>query len=280
LVSKYFKTDFYYLGLQDKRDELIGICPIHETGNGLIKNLNSGQFHYIPNGGWLLNREKEIKISGLPIPFNARIECFTLPSLKEFKVSYSKPTKSFCTLIVDLEKKEDEIWSEYIDPKRRNMIRKALKTGLQLKNGFDALKDFYILYSENSSRNGPEKLPLNFFEVLIRDVKNIHFKPFVAYKDDSPCGSLGLIYDKNYALYWLGATKHNAGNFGQGELLQWEAIKDVKVYGCKYYDLCYIEKERLPHIYEFKKGFSKTEVEVPYIVKKQIMFRIINKLWK
>jgi hypothetical protein len=280
LVSKYFNTDFYYFALLDKKGELVGICPIHETRNGLTKSLNSGQFHYIPNGGWLLSCEKEINISGLPIPFNARFECFALPAIKEFGAKYSKPTKSFCTLIVDLEKDEDEIWSESIDSKRRNMIRKSLKTDLRIKKGFDALKDFYMLYSENSDRKGIEKLPISFFEELTREVKNVHFVPFVAYKDDFRCGALGLIYDKDYAFYWLGSTKHNAGNLGQGDLLQWEAIQHSKANGCKYYDLCYIEKERLPHIYEFKKGFSKTEVEVPYILKKQTMFRIMNKLQK
>lgn len=280
LVSKYFNTDFYYFALLDKKGELVGICPIHETRNGLTKSLNSGQFHYIPNGGWLLSCEKEINISGLPIPFNARFECFALPAIKEFGAKYSKPTKSFCTLIVDLEKDEDEIWSESIDSKRRNMIRKSLKTDLRIKKGFDALKDFYMLYSENSDRNGVEKLPVSFFEELTREVKNIHFVPFVANTDDSPCSALGLIYDKDYAFYWLGSTKHDAGNLGQGDLLQWEAIQHSKANGCKYYDLCYIEKERLPHIYEFKKGFSKTEVEVPYILKKQTMFRIMNKLQK
>lgn len=278
LVSKYFNTDFYYFALLDKKSELVGICPIHETRNRLTKSLNSGQFHYIPNGGWILNCEGEINISELSIPFNARFECFALPAIKEFGAIYSKPTRSFCTLIIDLEKDEDEIWSESIDSKRRNMIRKSLRTDLQIKNGFDTLNDFYFLYSENSNRNGIEKLPVSFFEELIKEVKNVHFVPFVAYKDDSPCGALGLMYDKNYAIYWLGSTNHNAGNFGQGDLLQWEAIRHSKANGCKYYDLCYIEKERLPHIYEFKKGFSKTEVEVPYILKKQTLFRIMNKL--
>ena len=89
-----------------------------------------------------------------------------------------------------------------------------------------------------------------------------------------------IIYDKDYAIYWLGINCNNIPNNGQGEMLQWEAIKYAKSKGCKYYDLCFIEKEKLPHIYEFKKGFSKWEVEVPYIMQKPLAYRFINRIKK
>ena len=89
-----------------------------------------------------------------------------------------------------------------------------------------------------------------------------------------------IIYDKDYAIYWLGINGKDMPNNGQGEMLQWEAIKYVKFKGCKYYDLCYIEKERLPHIYEFKKGFSDWEVEVPLLTQKPLTYKVISKTRK
>jgi hypothetical protein len=279
LVSKYYNADFYYFGLFEKR-KLVGICPIHETKSGLRKILNSGQFHLIPNGGWLMNKEKEIDISNIPIPFNGRLECFALPAIKEFGATYLKTSKIFYTLLVDLKREEENIWLDCINSKRRNMIRKSLKMGVTLAKGADRFNDFYELYAESNTLLGFKGLPFDFFKELIKGSDNIHFVPFVAYQNDSPCSVIGLIHDKNYALYWLGATKHNSGNLGQGDLLQWEAIRHSKAHGCKYYDLCYIEKEKLPNIYEFKKGFSNTEVEVPFTTKKRIMFRILNKIQK
>jgi len=277
LVSKYFNTNFYYFGLFEK-GEIIGICPIHETKSGLIINLNSGQYHFIPNGGWILNKEKRINISNIPMPLNARFECFALPAIKEFGAIYSKVKKLFYTLIVDLKRTENEIWLDSINSKRRNMIRKAMKMEVKFSKGTGILNDFYRLYSDSNKILGFTGLTYDFFKKLTIESTHFNFVPFVAYLNEKPYSALGLIHDKNYSYYWLGSTNHNAENLGQGDLLQWEAIKYSKSQGCKYYDLCYIEKERLPHIYQFKKGFSKTEVEISYLLKKTILFRLLNKL--
>ena len=89
-----------------------------------------------------------------------------------------------------------------------------------------------------------------------------------------------IAYDKNYSFYWLGNNNNNIPNLGQNELLQWEAIKKMKTAGCPYYDLCFIEKERLPHIYKFKKGFTKNEVSIPLIIVNPLLYKIVNKLNK
>lgn len=277
LVSKYYNTLFYYLGLFEN-DQLTGICPVHETKSGLLKNLRSGQFHFIPNGGWLASKRLQIDPSHIPIPFNSRFECFALPLLEDFGVKYSQVVKTFQTLVIDLKKSEDEIWSESINSKRRNMIRKAQKTGVTIKKNEGTINEFYSIYKESNQLNRIENLPFHFFTELIDGECNVHFLPLVSFYRGEPSGVLGLIYDKDYAFYWLGGTKANSVNSGQGELLQWEAIRYSKAIGCKYYDLCYVEKDRLPSVYEFKKGFSKTEIEIPYLVRKIFLFRIFNRL--
>jgi hypothetical protein len=278
LVSKYNNTSFYYWGLFEK-GTLIGICPIHETKTGLLKNLYSGQFHLIPNGGWLLNREFTLNPSDFPLSHNSKFECFTLPQIKEFGVKYTKFTKLNHTLLLDLRQEEDEIWKKSINAKRRNMIRKAKKNGVSVKKDEINLANFYSVYSMANERYGLSSLPLDFFKEL-QESKNVRFIPMLAYYNDSPYGALGLIYDKDYAFYWLGASVENSENMGQGDLLQWEAIKHSQENGCKYYDLCYIEKEKLPHIYEFKRGFAKTEVQIPYLNRKKLFFKVLNKLQK
>ena len=60
LISELYKTKFYYLGAFEN-GKLIGICPIHEEIKGILKNLYSGQFHYIPNGGWIFNKKTYVK---------------------------------------------------------------------------------------------------------------------------------------------------------------------------------------------------------------------------
>ena len=87
-----------------------------------------------------------------------------------------------------------------------------------------------------------------------------------------------IAWDKDYSIYWLGNNQNEAPNLGQNALLQWESIKMMKKNGCKYYDLCFIEKNKLPHIYKFKKGFSNTEVPVSLVLKTGIGFKIFNKI--
>ncbi|HNR40751.1 MAG TPA: GNAT family N-acetyltransferase [Bacteroidales bacterium] len=279
LVSKYYNTIFYYFGLFEN-DELAGICPVHETKSGFTRKLQSGQFHYIPNGGWLTKKNYLLDIMQIPVPGNAVFECFALPGLDDFGAEYKKVIRKFHTLVVYLRKNEEDIWSGSVNSKRRNMIRKAHKEGILVKTDPGRINDFFSVYTETNRLNKLHGLPSGFFYELIENSSDIKFLPFVAYDNENPCAVLGLIHDKDYAFYWLGGTKAGSENHGQGELLQWEAIKYSRSAGCKYYDLCYIEKERLPNIYEFKRGFSDIEVEVPYFVKKPMLFRVINKIRK
>jgi len=89
-----------------------------------------------------------------------------------------------------------------------------------------------------------------------------------------------LIGNKNVMHYWQGASKRNVENLGQGELLQWEAIKWAKENGSQYYDLCVVEKDRLPNIAKFKLGFSKDIKPFYNISIRPLTFRILNRMNK
>ena len=65
---------------------------------------------------------------------------------------------------------------------------------------------------------------------------------------------------------------------GQGELLHWESIKLSKSLGTKFYDLCNLEKSKLPGIYRFKTGFSKEIYQYPKYSKKSTGFKLLNRL--
>ncbi len=144
LVSKYYNTVFYYLGLI-VNDELTGICPVHEAKSGLLKYQNSGQIHYIPYGGWLLNKPEITNSLKVKIPVNTKFEFFGLPSVSEFNIKYNQTSKLFYTLLIDLKESEDKIWSAFIDPTRRNMIRKAMKYNIKVEQGKEIINDFQTL---------------------------------------------------------------------------------------------------------------------------------------
>ena len=128
------------------------------------------------------------------------------------------------------------------------MIRKAAKNGIEIQMDDKSNLDlFYSLFYAANSRNGLETFGINFFIDLFQSVKNISFDILWAKQNNSMLACLVLAKDKDYAIYWLGFTVEGSPNAGQGELLQWDAIKRAKNAGCRYYDLCTIEKDRLPH---------------------------------
>jgi hypothetical protein len=281
LVEKYYNTRFYYLGYFE-REELIGIYPFHEVvfKRFLSKRL-SGQFHFIPNGGWIFSKPVQVKEELFKNNSVTHNQTFTLPFLGEFKADYSDLSAiSKATLVINLYKSEDEIWKESISGKRRNMIRKAEKENVVIEklNSEDGLKRFYALYTEASKRFTNQQLCYEFIHEMFYKSTNINLDIWMAYKEGRQLSNVGVISDKNYSIYWLGNNAPEAVNIGQSELLQWYAIKSMKAKGCKYYDLCYIEPEYLPAIYKYKSGFSKDREEIKLISYKPLLFRIINNI--
>jgi len=284
VVSRYHSTDFYYLGCYEDGD-LTGICPIHETRTGRLSKLFSGQFNYIPYGGWLMKEGSAGKNIEFPLKRNQSVTVYSLPEFPFYSQQVVNPQSDerFVTLIIDLLKPEEDILSSDIDSKRRNMIRKAEKNGVVIR-GMEksGLPSFYDHYLSFTGKTGLKAVPQDMLSGLLFETENIHFKVLAAYQNEVFMGSVILVYDKDYALYWMGINAKEAQNLGQGELLQWESIRFLKSAGCRIYDLCYVEKTRLPAIYEFKKGFSKTEVSIHQYSRAGSLYKVINRLskWK
>lgn len=281
IISKYYNTNFFYFAAYEG-NELIGICPAHKVKKGNLYTIYSGQFHFIPNGGWVFKKDYKVDNFSLSLKCNESFRSSGLPIMNEFNnTPNTNSINSALTLVIDLDQDIEVLWTNEIHSKRRNMIRKAEKMGVKVsklqKNEFD---EFYKIYTLANNRYGLNVMPKEMFEVLFFKTKNIKFDILVAKYDGEIHNIVVIAYDKNYATYWLGFSNDGIQNNGQGDFLQWEAIKLAKQIGCKYYDLCYIEKEKLPHIYKFKKGFAKNEIEIPVINQKPLTYKVINKFTK
>jgi hypothetical protein len=281
LIEKYYNTSFFYLGAYEN-NVLIGICPFHELKHKkILRTRSSGQFKLIPYGGWIFSTKKELKKKFFQTSWRNTMELYSLPNIEEFSASYSQVyTLQKQTLIIDLSKNLDEIWSNCINSKRRNMIRKAEKEDITISSCASEtnLKEFYQLYLNSVKEYSNFSLPYEFFYELKYRTNNIKFTILTAWHNETQISNVGVISDKNYSIYWLGNNEKKHPNLGQSELLQWEAIKLMKENGCKYYDLCYIEPTLLPNIYSFKKGFSKQIFNISYLKTRSFSFRAINKI--
>lgn len=280
LISRYYNTNFYYyLAYED--EQLIGICPVHEVQDGLKSVLHTGQFRSIPYGGWIFTKEINIGSKFPGLKFYSSILGFSLPGLPQFPDGSRAESSRFLTLCIDLTQEIEWIWQNSVDSKRRNMIRKAEKNELTAETiTKDTFEEFYQFYSNANQRYGLDSLEFNCLSQLLFDSANIGFHALIVRHDETIISALVLSYDKDYSMYWLGMNAASSPNLGQGEFLQWEAIKFAKAAGCKVYDLCYVEKERLPAIYEFKKGFSHSEFPIQLLSTKSLGYKILNKVQK
>ena len=281
IISKYYNTDFYYIVLENK-GTISGICPIHGEENRVLNLLYSGQFNYIPYGGWIFKNNEIVDKKHFPLKYNQILTGFSLPTGGNFP-NYSMKLKStlFSTLTIDLDHDENWIWENCIDSKRRNMIRKAQKNQVFVDEvTLENYSTFYAFYTESNTRYNLTCLAKDCLAELLFSTKSIKFHATLVKYENKIISSHVMVSDKNIALYWMGLNAVLIPNLGQGELLQWMAIKNAKKFGCKFYDLCYIEKERLPKIHEFKKGFSQNESQIVNFCVKPLSYRIINRIQK
>jgi len=97
---------------------------------------------------------------------------------------------------------------------------------------------------------------------------------------ERPVSGVYILGNRNYMHYYKGASVYDVKNEGQGELLQWEAIKLAKSLGSSKYDLCNLNKETLPELYSFKRGFSKDIYQYQKHSQRSLGYKIFNRLTK
>jgi len=58
ILSDVYNTKFHFL-VAEINNNMVGVCPIHEINNGILKQLYSSIYtSEIPYGGWIFNPEK------------------------------------------------------------------------------------------------------------------------------------------------------------------------------------------------------------------------------
>jgi len=279
IVCNNFKSELYYL--VDNPNNINCCTPIHITKNKFgFKRYNCNPLGDIPYGGFVgkcqidlnefsIGPFESIKYSGFPYVNDV------IHKTNNNNVSIGE------TNMVDLALDEDEIFSTVIHSKRRNMIRKATKSGISTKSFYseDGFKEFWPILDELHKKLGYTNFTYDYYSEIIKKygAKKQAFV-IIAYKDEQPISGVFIIGNKNFMHYYKGAGLFDVKNEGQGELLQWEAIKISKSFGTKYYDLCNLEKDKLPSIYRFKTGISKNIISYHKFSKNSLGYKILNRI--
>jgi lipid II:glycine glycyltransferase (peptidoglycan interpeptide bridge formation enzyme) len=280
LISSQSGNEFFYIVDDVHKPQIIS--PVHIEKKSLRTRFIFWPSFDIPYGGFIGNANYDFRLvkTGLN-------ESYCYAGIPATKISHGQNDhlRHGLTLqetcMVDLSDNLETIFNHVINSKRRNMIRKAEKSGIIVKSfeTVEASNDFFSLLGGLHNRLGYKILkPSYYLDLLNYYIPKNKAKLLVAFKDNNALSAVMLLGNKNFIHYYKGCSAGNTQNEGQGELLQWEAIKWAKSVGAAYYDLCGLSKEELPHLYLFKTGISAKIYYYSVYSETGLIFKVINKL--
>jgi hypothetical protein len=137
------------------------------------------------------------------------------------------------TFIIDLTQSEETLWNN-LHSKHRNVIRNAIKKGVEIRSGAEHLNTAHEIIRETLKRS---KLGFLSYEELKRFVLdlNANVKILVAVYQGVPQGCAVMPYSDYGAYYLYGGSISNPVT-GATNFLQWEAIRMFRNLGVKRYD--------------------------------------------
>jgi len=277
IVANQFNTELFYF--VDNPKNISVLSPVHkEKLRYGMKRYHFKPLFDIPYAGFV--GEKEFCIKNFSKELLGSIIYAGFPYKQELNINADNIIIGE-TSMVDLSLNEDDIFNKVIHSKRRNMIRKAQKEGITIKRYTDTegLKEFWPILEQLHEKLKYYQVSFNYYHKILLEYgpKEMAFV-LIAYKNDEAISGLFLLGNENYMHYYKGASLSEIKNEGQGELLQWEAIKLSKSLGSKYYDLCNLNKDELPTIYKFKTGISNNIYQYPIYYNNSFSFKVVNRI--
>ncbi len=205
--------------------------------------------------------------------FNFNLE--NISGVKDFQPSR--------TLLLDLEKSEDELLAD-MHQKTRYNIRLAEKKGVIVKkinNNKKAIDVFWKLIEKTSQRDGFTPHSKKYYAQML-ELENFNLWT-AEYQNNILVANIVVNFGDTIT-YLHGASSNKDRNVMAPHLLQWEQIKWAKERGFKIYDFWGIAKEDSQNdkwlgFTRFKKGFGGQEKRLPGtfdLVYNQKIYRVYN----
>jgi len=165
----------------------------------------------------------------------------------------------FGSYIIDLTQKEEILWKN-IHSKHRNVIRKAIKENVKIKEGLEYFDEVYNVIAYTLEKN---KITIEQKESLKSKILKLKENFLVAgsYYNNQIQSGIIVPFNKVKGYYVYGGSIDRP-MLGAHNLLQWKVIKKLKLLGVKEYDFVGArinpKTEKLKGIQRFKKRFGAT----------------------
>jgi lipid II:glycine glycyltransferase (peptidoglycan interpeptide bridge formation enzyme) len=205
-------------------------------------------------------REEVKKLGAIFLRFEPRsnlpLSTFHLPLIKTIDVQPSK------TIILDLEKSEEEILGA-MHQKTRYNIKLAEKKGVKIvKVGIDRFEEFWSLMSQTVDRDRFRLHDADYYKKMLSQNEGL-LDLYFAEQNGKVLAANIIAKFGDMVTYVHGASSNQDRNLMAPYLLQWEIIREAKRSGFKSYDFYGIDEIKWPGVTRFKRGFGGEEIEYP-----------------
>lgn len=169
------------------------------------------------------------------------------------------------SLVIDLKQSEEEILKQ-MKPKGRYNIKVAQKHGVIVEPSQD-IEAFHHLLSSTGFRDGFGIHTESYYQKMIDSIGDKTQLLLAQYNGEVIAGGL-FVYLEEWGIYYYGASVSSHREVMAPYLIQWEAIKEAKKRGCKYYDFLGIAPENSKShpwsgVTDFKRKFGGRTVNYP-----------------
>lgn len=137
------------------------------------------------------------------------------------------------TFIIDLTQPEETLWKN-LHSKHRNVVRNAMKKGVEVKEGSDQMHLAYGLVKDTLDRSKLSFMTYKKFEEFVNCLSE-NVKIFIAFYEGHPQGCAVVPFSRHAAYYLYGGSIPKPLT-GAMNLLQWESIKIFRNIGVQSYD--------------------------------------------
>ncbi|MCX6053939.1 MAG: peptidoglycan bridge formation glycyltransferase FemA/FemB family protein [Chloroflexi bacterium] len=173
------------------------------------------------------------------------------------------------TVLLDLEGSEEE-WLSSMKQKARYNLRLAQRSGLVVRVAKkEELPVLYKMYAETAARDHFIIREIGYYlRVWDRFMDAEMALPLIAEFEEKPVAGLVLFHFGSRAWYLYGMSTDLFREKMPNYLLQWEAMRRAKSYGCSVYDLWgapekFDSTDHLFGVYRFKEGLGGQVIRTP-----------------
>jgi CelD/BcsL family acetyltransferase involved in cellulose biosynthesis len=286
IVERIFATDFTYLVVTDG-EEILGAMPCHLVLRDMAGDVcySPPRLFEVPYGGPLLSEPAGHSVAetlfrgAARLGHRAAVDVFSGPENSAWVMESGFSPRRFETAYVDLVPDIEAIWMKSLDANRRNMIRKAEKSGVEVRSwGLDGLREYMAMATDIAGRAGFGTQPAEYYAAVLEALApSDKARLYLAHRGGRALAGGLFLRHRDFCYYWHGASAADAGNLGQGEMIQWEVIRWARSVGCSWYDLVGVEPDRLPGIARFKLGFTKRTVPFYHCHYRRLFDRVFLK---